>query len=163
MSYVYFSPLPHSLIENVHETEFCLIVKESDKKRIEACIKQHPVPGLVAILSSKKALKQYSQAKEKDSLASMYGFFMVDDRVLPSLKGLFAKTARAPPPIPVRVANKFASQNIRKALESTQMFITTGPCVNVRIARVNMDTEDIIANICQVKNRYSTCLSYPCI
>jgi len=48
------------------------------------------------------------------------------------------------------VSSKYVSDNVRKALRGTQMFISPGPCINVKIAHCGMENDAVVENIMQV-------------
>ncbi|KAF0750947.1 hypothetical protein AaE_006546 [Aphanomyces astaci] len=96
--------------------------------------------------------RSYSQFKDKRELKAAYGVFLVDDRVLPYVKSLVGKTffdAKKQPTTVNVTGKKNISTHIRRVLGGTEMFLSPGPCFNVKIAHDGMDTADIVDNIIQ--------------
>ncbi|RHY63820.1 hypothetical protein DYB34_005334 [Aphanomyces astaci] len=145
--------IPIKLPHNIRgDGEACLFVKDSDKDRIKAHLKDDPVAGLTKVMTIKKLKKNYSQFKDKRELKAAYGVFLVDDRVLPYVKSLVGKTffdAKKQPTTVNVTGKKNISTHIRRVLGGTEMFLSPGPCFNVKIAHDGMDTADIVDNIIQ--------------
>ncbi|RLO02780.1 hypothetical protein DYB28_013736, partial [Aphanomyces astaci] len=122
------SKLPHNIRG---DGEACLFVKDSDKDRIKAHLKDDPVAGLTKVMTIKKLKKNYSQFKDKRELKAAYGVFLVDDRVLPYVKSLVGKTffdAKKQPTTVNVTGKKNISTHIRRVLGGTEMFLSPGPC-----------------------------------
>ncbi|KAG9406048.1 Ribosomal L1 domain-containing protein 1 [Aphanomyces cochlioides] len=144
-------PVPIALPNNIRgDGEVCLFVKDSDKDRIKAHLKNDPIPGLTKVMPVKKLKKNFSQFKDKRELKAAYDLFLADDRILPYLKSLLGKTffdAKKQPTTVNVTGKKNISDHIRRVLAGTEMFISPGPCFNVKIAHDGMDNEKIIENI----------------
>ncbi|KAF0695558.1 Aste57867_13598 [Aphanomyces stellatus] len=145
--------IPIALPHNIRgDGEACLFVKDSDKERIKTHLKEDPVAGLAKVMPIKKLKKNFSQFKDKRELSSAYGVFLVDDRVLPYVKSLLGKTFfdKKKQPTTVNVSGKKnISDHIRRVLAGTEMFISPGPCFNVKIAHDGMTNDEIVENIVQ--------------
>ncbi|CAK4616560.1 hypothetical protein LEN26_010335 [Aphanomyces euteiches] len=144
-------PVPIALPNNIRgDGEVCLFVKDSDKDRIKAHLKNDPIPGLTKVMPVKKLKKNFSQFKDKRELKAAYDLFLADDRILPYLKSLLGKTffdAKKQPTTVNVTGKKNISGHIRRVLAGTEMFVSPGPCFNVKIAHDGMDIEKIIENI----------------
>ncbi|EQC33135.1 hypothetical protein SDRG_09122 [Saprolegnia diclina VS20] len=138
--------LPHSIRA---DGEACLFVKDADKKRIKEALAQDPVDGLTKVMGIKKLKKHFGQFKDRRELKASFATFLADDRVLPYLKTLLGKTFfdAKKQPRTVDVSAKNVSDPIRRVLAGTAMFVSTGPCFNVKIAHDGLELSQIVDNI----------------
>ncbi|TDH67025.1 hypothetical protein CCR75_007329 [Bremia lactucae] len=144
--------LPHALYEE--SAEICLFVKDEDKKRIKEALKKDTDHRVVKVMTVKKLRKCFSRFEDKRALSAAYDMFLVDDRVLPYLKGslgtkFFVKKKQ---PVAVRVSRKNVSSSVRLATRRTTFHVSAGVCQNVKVARVDMPLEQIVDNIMVAMN-----------
>ncbi|CAI5708119.1 unnamed protein product [Hyaloperonospora brassicae] len=144
--------LSHALYDE--EAEICLIVKDSDKKRIKEALAQDPVTGVTKVLTVKKLRKNFSRFEDKRALADAYDMFLADDRVLPYLKGALGTKffVKKKAPVAVRVSRKNVSTSVRLASRRTALHVSGGVCNNVKVARLDMTPEQIVDNIMVAMN-----------
>ncbi len=129
-----------------------MFVKDADKKRIKDALKNDPVAGVSKVMGVKKLKKHFAQFKDRRELAARFSIFLADDRILPYLKSPLGKIffGSKKQPTSVNVSRKNVSEHIRRVLCGTQMFISTGPCFNVKIAHDGMEVDQIVENIIKV-------------
>ncbi|KAJ1610757.1 hypothetical protein OIY81_489 [Cryptosporidium canis] len=141
--------IPNS-IYRYPENEACLFVKDPQRKWKELISSSNIEPKVISkIISVSKLSKKYSTYKDRRELCSGYDLFLSDDRIIekmPKLLGsFFIKANKMPIAIKIRESNFKSS--IESALSSTFMSIKKGKCIGVRVARVDMDTKQVVQNL----------------
>ena len=143
-------PIPHTL-HPVDETRLCIIVKDDAVKPVKAKLEGQLHMGVDKVLSLTKLRTRFADHQKKRELCGSYDLFLADDRILPMLtKALgreFFKHKKQPRPI--KVLRKNLEGQISKARDSTRLYLGWGNCSAVRIARTDMSTAEIIANLSQ--------------
>uniref|UniRef100_M4BCI3 Ribosomal protein L1 n=1 Tax=Hyaloperonospora arabidopsidis (strain Emoy2) TaxID=559515 RepID=M4BCI3_HYAAE len=149
-------PIPITLSHALYDegAEICLIVKDSDKKRIKEALAGDPVTGVTKVLTVKKLRKNFSRFEDKRALADAYDMFLADDRVLPYLKSALGTKffVKKKAPVAVRVSRKNVSTSVRLASCRTALHVSAGVCNNVKVARLDMTPEQMVENIMVAMN-----------
>ncbi|ETP52026.1 hypothetical protein F442_02910 [Phytophthora nicotianae P10297] len=144
--------LPHAMYDE--SAEICLFVKDEDKKRIKEALAKDPVQGVTKIMTVKKLRKNFPRFEDKRALAAAYDMFLADERVLPYLKGPLGTTffVKKKQPIAVRVSRKSVANSVRLASRRTAFHVSAGVCSNVKVARLDMDPQQIVDNVMVAMN-----------
>lgn len=103
-----------------------MFVKTADKDRIEAQLEAEAAADIkVKVISVDTLRTDYRQFKDRRDLLASFDIFLADDRILTVLPSLLGKTffARKKQPLPVSMKAKNLSSCIRKARDSTFMFL----------------------------------------
>ncbi|KAF5480720.1 hypothetical protein F2P56_001444 [Juglans regia] len=145
--------LPHAIQSPHLSQELCLIIddrphsnltKASAKSKIDS--DQVPVSK---VLKLSKLKSDYRPFEAKRKLCDSYDMFFVDKRVVPLLPGLLGKHfyKKKNIPVPVDLKHKNWKEQIEKACSSALLFLRTGTCSVVKVARVSMEKEEIVENV----------------
>ncbi|XP_004305829.1 PREDICTED: uncharacterized protein LOC101313827 [Fragaria vesca subsp. vesca] len=146
----YKVPLPTPLHSPL--TEFCLIYDDRPKSKltkpqIQAKIKAENLP-VVKILKYTKLKSDYKAFESKRKLMNSYDMFLADKQIVPLLPRLlgkhFFKKKRIP--VPVDLLKKNWKEQIERICGSAMLFLSTGTCCVVRVARTSMSEEEIVEN-----------------
>lgn len=141
--------IPNSLYK-YPENEVCLFVKDPQRKWKEMISSSNIEPRVISkVISVGKLSKKYSTYKDRRELCSGYDLFLSDDRIIekmPKLLGsFFIKTNKMPIALKIRESN--FKKSLESALCSTFMSVRKGKCIGIRVARVDMDTKQIVQNL----------------
>ena len=145
------SVIPHTLLDPADGVECCVIVKDpaSDFKTLLAA---SPVPGFTKVIGVSKLRKDYAQFKDRRALLSEYDAFFADDRIvrmLPQLLGTeFYRKKKHP--APVRLDRGGWAKALATARDSTYMNVGWGQTASIRVGRVGMSADAIVANVMAV-------------
>lgn len=144
-------PLPHSMFDD--KSEICFLCKDPQKEYKELLMKKHPVGGVTKVIGVDKLRKNYKTAQQRRDLADAFDLFLCDMAIielLPKLLGDIFYARKKKAPIPVRVRDANPEENIKKAISGTPMRIPAGPCLGIKVGRVNMGEEHLAANAAAV-------------
>ncbi|KAH8741119.1 hypothetical protein FG386_001671 [Cryptosporidium ryanae] len=141
--------LPNSLYRDQVD-DVCLFVKDPQKKWKEVINSSNIRPKVITkVIGVGKLQKKFSTYKDRRELCSGYDLFLADDRVvekLPKLLGsYFIKTNKMP--VALRLRESTLKNTLELALSSTFMSIRKGKSIGIRVARVDMKTDEIVDNI----------------
>ncbi|XP_015893318.3 uncharacterized protein LOC107427461 [Ziziphus jujuba] len=147
----YKIPLPHSLHSQF--SDLCLIVDDRPKSGLtkdDAAkkIKSEDIP-ISKILKFSKLKSDYRPFEAKRKLCDSYDMFLADKRVIPLLPRLLGKHffKKRKIPVPVDLKHKNWKEQVEKVRGSALLYLRTGTCCVVRVAKVSMDMEEIIENV----------------
>ncbi|XP_062009023.1 uncharacterized protein LOC133725688 [Rosa rugosa] len=147
----YKIPLPTPLHSQL--TEFCLIYDDRPKSKltkaqIQAKIKADNLP-VVKILKYTKLKSDYKAFESKRKLLNSYDVFLADKQIVPLLPRLIGKQffKKKKIPVPVDLLHKNWKEQIDRICGSALLFLTTGTCSVVRVARTSMREEEIVENV----------------
>ncbi|KAB1215487.1 Ribosomal L1 domain-containing protein 1 [Morella rubra] len=146
-------PLPHALQSPHLSQELCLIIddrphsnlnKESAKSKIES----EEIP-ISKVLKLSKLKSDYRPFEAKRKLCDSYDMFLADKRIVPFLPGLLGKHfyKKKKIPVPVNLKHKNWKEQIENACSSALLFLRTGTCSVVKVARVSMEKEQMVENV----------------
>ncbi|GMH54794.1 hypothetical protein TL16_g12977 [Triparma laevis f. inornata] len=135
--------------------EVCLIVKDESKAWVKALIESTPsISYVTKVLTLSKLRSDYSTFQQRRELLASYDFFLADDRILPMIGSKLGKNffQAKKQPIAVKLTRKESLPlTISKALESTYLFISTGPCLTVKCGRAGVLSEKkLVENVLAV-------------
>eukprot|EP00850_Spirogloea_muscicola_P001919 SM000007S20879 [mRNA] locus=s7:696898:698265:+ [translate_table: standard] len=150
-------PLPHSLFpaDGAEPREVCLLVKDSkgaapgdakDKVRKDA------IAGVTKVIGVQKLRTKYKPHEAKRQLCGSYDLFVADDRILPLLPKLLGKTffKKKKHPIPVSLKGSNWAEQIRRACDSTYLYLGSGACCVLRTARTSHSEQEVVDNVMAV-------------
>jgi len=151
----YRIPLPHPIYPIDGTQEICLIVSDREKsqksiksKEAKLKIAEEKLP-IAKVIPLSKLKTDYFSFEAKRKLCGSYDLFLADDRVLPALPKLLGKTffKKKKHPIPVTLTRAQWSGQVSAALGSTFLYIGTGTCSVVKVARISQSRDEIVANV----------------
>lgn len=143
--------LPNSLTSEFSEN--CLIIddrrksgvtKEDAHKKIKA--EGIPISNVIKI---SKLKSDYREFEAKRKLCNSYDVFFADRRVIPLLPGLIGRKffKKKKFPLDLDLTHKNWKEQIEKACCSAMLFLSTGTCSVVKVARTSMDKHEIVENV----------------
>eukprot|EP01129_Flabellula_baltica_P000173 TRINITY_DN1020_c0_g1_i1.p1 TRINITY_DN1020_c0_g1~~TRINITY_DN1020_c0_g1_i1.p1 ORF type:complete len:443 (+),score=137.90 TRINITY_DN1020_c0_g1_i1:58-1329(+) len=146
--------LPNPLL--VGDVDICIFVKDPSKEQ-KQYIKDMMIPNVKKIIGIKSLREKYSRFEARKKLADSYDIFLCDENismVLPKLLGkIFFQDKKYPAPIKI---NSYLPERIERAVSSTQLHISQGPCLNVRIGNTEMTAKELSENIIMSINQIAT-------
>ncbi|XP_020993622.1 uncharacterized protein LOC107478140 isoform X2 [Arachis duranensis] len=150
----YKVPLPHSLLSPFNET--CLII---DDRPISKLTKQEAQNKIKAdnvavsrVLRLSKLASDYCPFEAKRKLCDSYDLFFADKRVVPLMPRLLGKKFFKKKKVLVQVdlTKKNWKEQVDKACSSVLLFLGTGTCYVVKVAKVSMESEQNVENMMAV-------------
>eukprot|EP00243_Klebsormidium_subtile_P011810 TRINITY_DN6859_c0_g1_i1.p1 TRINITY_DN6859_c0_g1~~TRINITY_DN6859_c0_g1_i1.p1 ORF type:complete len:271 (+),score=48.72 TRINITY_DN6859_c0_g1_i1:104-916(+) len=144
--------IPHSLYPLDAAREVCLLVKDvsgEGQKQAKHQIATEAGTGVSKVIGVSKLKTKYKPYEAKRRLCGSYDLFVADDRILGVLPKLLGKTffKKKKHPIPVTLKGKSWAAAIRKACDSTYLYVSGGSCSDVRIARISQEPQEIVENV----------------
>jgi hypothetical protein len=158
------STIPHSLYDpsTTPGAEICLFTKDPPQPAdydaslgvplpnpVKERLQQTPVEGVTKVLPLGKLRKNYAQFAERRRLLSSYALFLADERVLPLLPALLGSKffEKKRQPVGVNLAQHDIARELKRARDSTYMYLSTGASVSVRISRSTFSRQQSFENI----------------
>ncbi|GAB2287620.1 hypothetical protein Dimus_021991 [Dionaea muscipula] len=148
----YKIPLPHPLHSFDESSELCLFIDDSHgqlsskdaKKKIDA--EGIPISKVIRLSKLKTDFMGF-EAKRK--LCDSFDMFFADKRVVPLLPKLLGKHfyKKKKIPVPIDLEHENWKQQIEKVCGSALLFLGTGTCSLLKVARVSMMVEEIVENV----------------
>ncbi|KAI9111113.1 hypothetical protein K1719_017988 [Acacia pycnantha] len=149
-------PLPHSLLSEFSER--CLIIDDRPKSSltkedVQKKIKLENIP-VSKVIKLSKLQSNYRPFEAKRKLCGSHHMFFADKGVVPLLPRLLGKQffKKKKIPVPVDLKHKNWKEQIERACSSAFLFLRTGTCSVVRVARVSMERDEIVANVAAAIN-----------
>ncbi|XP_058743397.1 uncharacterized protein LOC131616157 [Vicia villosa] len=146
-------PIPHSLLSP--SSEQCLIIddrankparltKDEAKKKIQS----ESIP-ISKILKLSKLTTDYRPFEAKRKLCNSYDLFFADKTVVPLLPRLLGKQFFKKRKVPVQLdlKKKNWKEQIDRALSSALLFLRTGTCSVLKVAKMSMERDEIVENL----------------
>ncbi|XP_057957730.1 uncharacterized protein LOC131150788 [Malania oleifera] len=145
-------PIPHPL-HTPSTSELCLIIDDRPKSNLTAeaakkKVKSEDIP-ISKVLRLSKLKTDYREYERKRKLCNSYGMFLVDKRIVHLLPRLLGKQffKKKKTPVPVDLTQKNWKEQIERVCGSALLYLPTGTCSVVRVARASMEREDIVENV----------------
>ncbi|KAM7272046.1 hypothetical protein ACFE04_031260 [Oxalis oulophora] len=145
-------PLPHPLIRP--ESELCLIVDDrAYKSRVtkEAAEKKIQGEGIMVtkVLKLSKLKSEFKSYEDRMELCNSYEMFLVDKGVVQLLPKLLGKNffTKKKIPVPVDLSDKNWKEQVEKVCSSGLLYLRTGTCCVVKVAKVSMTKDEIKENV----------------
>ncbi|GMI03021.1 hypothetical protein TrVE_jg9734 [Triparma verrucosa] len=151
--------VPHRVLtsESVEDEAFevCLIVKDESKAWVKALIESTPsISYVTKVLTLSKLRSDFGTFQQRRELLQQYDFFLADDRILPMVGAKLGKNffQAKKQPVAVKLTRKESlPMTIARALDSTYLFISTGPCLTVKCGRAStLSEKKLVENILAV-------------
>ncbi|KAK7324390.1 hypothetical protein VNO77_27926 [Canavalia gladiata] len=145
-------PLPHSLISQFSEQ--CLILDDRPNKarvakaQAQSKIQSESIP-VSKILKLSKLASDYRPFEAKRKLCDSYDLFFADKGVVPLLPRLLGKYffKKRKIPVPLDLKKNNWKEQVEKACSSALLFMRTGTCSVVRVAKLRMERDEIVENV----------------
>ncbi|KAK9933637.1 hypothetical protein M0R45_020825 [Rubus argutus] len=134
-------------------TDFCLIYDDRAKSKltkdqIDNKIKADNIP-ITKTLKLSKLKSDYKAFEAKRKLMDSYDAFLADKQIVPLLPRLlgkqFFKKKRIPVPVDLHQMNW--EEQVDRIIESSLLFLSSGTCSVVRVAKTSMSAEEIVENV----------------
>ncbi|GLT70193.1 hypothetical protein SLA2020_422890 [Shorea laevis] len=150
----YKIPLPHPLINPTQDfSELCLIIDDRSKSGLtkdDAAkkIKAENIP-ISKVLKLSKLKTDYRPFEAKRKLCDSYDMFFADRRVVPLLPKLLGKQffKKKKIPVPLDLKHKNWKEQIDNVCRSALLYFSTGTCSVVKVGRLSMESNEILANV----------------
>ena len=148
----YKIPLPHSLLSQFSEQ--CLILDDRPNKarvtkaQAQAKIQSESIP-IAKVLKLSKLASDYRAFEAKRKLCDSYDLFFAEKSIVPLLPRLLGKQffKKRKLPVPVDLKKSNWKEQVEKACSSAMLFMRTGTCSVVRVAKVGMERDSIVENV----------------
>ncbi|KAL0542258.1 hypothetical protein IC582_022356 [Cucumis melo] len=147
----YKIPLPHSLHSD--SSELCLIIDDRTKSNLtkddaRKKIQSENIP-ISKVIKLSKLKSDYRPFEAKRKLCDSYDMFFADDRVIPLLPSLLGKHfyKKKKIPVPLNLRHKNWKEQIEKTCSSGLLYLRTGTCSVVKVAKTSMAVEEIVDNV----------------
>ncbi|KAJ8448119.1 hypothetical protein Cgig2_031843 [Carnegiea gigantea] len=150
----YKIPLPNPLYSSEH-AEFCLFLDDRhlDSKSAKQKVLDEKIP-VAKVIKFSKLKTNYKPFEAKRKLCDSYDLFFADKRIVPLLPKAIGKHfyKKKKIPIPIELGRKNWKEQIERVCGSALLFINTGTCCVVRVARGSMEKEEIVENVVAAVN-----------
>ncbi|XP_014498861.1 ribosomal L1 domain-containing protein 1 [Vigna radiata var. radiata] len=148
----YKIPLPHSLFSQFSEQ--CLILDDRPNKarvtkaQAQAKVQSESIP-IAKILKLSKLASDYRAFEAKRKLCDSYDLFFAEKNIVPLLPRLLGKQffKKRKLPVPVDLKKSNWKEQVERACSSAMLFMRTGTCSVVRVAKVGMERDSIVENV----------------
>ncbi|KAK7826630.1 putative ribosome biogenesis protein C8F11.04 [Quercus suber] len=145
----YKIPIPHPLLAQ----ELCLIIDDRshsnlDKAAAKSKIESEQIP-ISKVLKLSKLKSDYRPFEAKRKLCDSYDMFFVDKRIVPLMPGLLGKHfyQKKKLPVPVDLTHKNWKEQIERARASALVYLRSGTCCVVKVARLSLGKKEIAENV----------------
>uniref|UniRef100_A0A7N0T2W5 Ribosomal protein L1 n=1 Tax=Kalanchoe fedtschenkoi TaxID=63787 RepID=A0A7N0T2W5_KALFE len=151
-------PLPSPLHSQATGTELCLILDDREKSKLTKAEAKKKVEaddiGVGKILKLSKLKTDYRAYEAKRKLCASYDMFLVDKRLIPLMPKLLGKQfyKKKKIPVPIDLTHRNWKEQISRAFGSALLYLKTGTCSVVKVARVAMEVEEIVDNVISAIN-----------
>ncbi|XP_022970132.1 ribosomal L1 domain-containing protein 1-like [Cucurbita maxima] len=147
----YKIPLPHSLRSD--SSEICLIIDDRSRSNLtkddaRKKIQSENIP-ISKVIKLSKLKSDYRPFEAKRKLCDSYDMFFADDRVIPLLPSLLGKHfyKKKKIPVPLNLRHKNWKEQIERSCSSALLYLRTGTCSVVKVAKTSMEVEEIVSNV----------------
>ncbi|KAI3687733.1 hypothetical protein L1987_81435 [Smallanthus sonchifolius] len=142
-------PLPHPIIS----PELCLIIYDRPKSNLssESAKKKIKSDGIsvTKVIRFSKLKTDYKAFESKRKLCDSYDMFFADKRIIPMLPKLLGKQffKKNKLPLGVDLSHKNWKEQIERGCSCGLLFVRTGTCCVIRVAKVSMERDEIVENV----------------
>ncbi|XP_027342471.1 ribosomal L1 domain-containing protein 1-like [Abrus precatorius] len=145
-------PLPHSLLSQFSEQ--CLILDDRPNKarvtkaQAQSKIQLESIP-VSKVLKLSKLASDYRPFEAKRKLCDSYDLFFAEKSIVPMLPRLLGKHffKKRKIPVPLDLKKKNWKEQVERACSSAMLFVRTGTCSVVRVAKLRMERDEIVENV----------------
>ncbi|KAL4354790.1 hypothetical protein GQ457_06G042960 [Hibiscus cannabinus] len=147
-------PLPHPLIgPSTDSAELCMFIDDRPKSGItkdaaSKKIKSENIP-ITKLIKLSKLKTDYQPFEAKRKLCDSYNMFFADKRIIPLLPRLLGKQffKKKKIPVPVDLKHRNWKEQIEKACSSAMLFLGSGTCCVVKVAKLSLGKKEIVENV----------------
>ncbi|GMI99339.1 hypothetical protein like AT3G58660 [Hibiscus trionum] len=147
-------PLPHPLIDPSSDSaELCMFIDDRPKSGLtkdaaSKKIKSENIP-ITKLIKLSKLKTDYQPFEAKRKLCDSYNMFFADKRIIPLLPRLLGKQffKKKKIPVPVNLNHKNWKEQIEKACSSAMLFLGSGTCCVVKVAKLSLSKKEIVENV----------------
>ncbi|KAK7271219.1 hypothetical protein RJT34_26935 [Clitoria ternatea] len=145
-------PIPHPLTSTF--SEHCLIIDDRPNKaritkaQAQSKIQSESIP-IAKVLKLSKLASDYRPFEAKRKLCNSYDLFFTDKSIVPLLPRLLGKFfyKKRKLPVPIDLKKNNWKEQVDRAFSSAMLFLRTGTCSVIRVAKVRMERDEIVENI----------------
>nr|KJB33323.1 hypothetical protein B456_006G006500 [Gossypium raimondii] len=144
-------PLPHPIIDD--PAELCLFIDDRSKSGItkdaaSKKIKSENIP-INKVIKLSKLKTDYKPFEAKRKLCDSYDMFFADKRIIPLLPRLLGKQffKKKKIPVPVDLKHNNWKEQIHNACSSAMLFLGSGTCCVVKVAKLSLEKKEIVENV----------------
>ncbi|PPD90944.1 hypothetical protein GOBAR_DD12119 [Gossypium barbadense] len=144
-------PLPHPIIDD--PAELCLFIDDRSKSGItkdaaSKKIKSENIP-INKVIKLSKLKTDYKPFEAKRKLCDSYDMFFADKRIIPLLPRLLGKQffKKKKIPVPVDLKHNNWKEQIHNACSSAMLFLGSGTCCVVKVAKLSLEEKEIVENV----------------
>ncbi|KAG6414637.1 hypothetical protein SASPL_122010 [Salvia splendens] len=149
----YKVPLSNPVLE-ASGSEVCLIVDDRSgtttppSDQIKKMIKSQDIP-ISKVIKLSKLKANYKPFEARRKLCNSYELFLVDKRVVHLLPKLIGKEffRKKKLPLGVDLGKKNLKLQVERVLGSALLFIGTGTCSVLKVAKMEMEKDEIVQNV----------------
>ncbi|KAL9662827.1 hypothetical protein QQ045_027661 [Rhodiola kirilowii] len=140
-------------VHSAPDTELCLIIDDREKSKLTKVEAKKKVEaediGVGKILKLSKLKTDYRAYEARRKLCDSYDMFLADKRIITLLPKLIGKQfyKKKKIPVPIDLTRNNWKGQISKAVGSGLLYLRTGTCSVVKVARISMDVEEIVENV----------------
>jgi ribosome biogenesis protein UTP30 len=108
--------------------------------------------GHIKVIGYTRLRKEHKPHEAKRLLCDSYDLFLADDRITPLLPKCLGKTFfnKKKQPVSVNLKRPNLKTELEKAIRSTYLFVTGGPCTSIKVGTVGMTAQEIVENVVMV-------------
>ncbi|KAK9094554.1 hypothetical protein Scep_026023 [Stephania cephalantha] len=146
-------PLPHPLHEPHTHHQLCLIIDDRSKSALTSDAAKKKIDAdnipVSKVLKLSKLKSDYKPFEAKRQLCGSYDLFLADKRVIPTLPKLLGKEffKKKKIPVPVDLGRGNWREQVEGVCGSALVYLRTGSCSVVKVARVSSGREAIVENV----------------
>ncbi|KAI3761849.1 hypothetical protein L1987_52271 [Smallanthus sonchifolius] len=145
-------PLPHPIV-SPDSSELCLIIDDRPNSNLssESAKKKIKSDGIsvTKVIKLSKLRTDYKPFESKRKLCDSYDMFFADKRIIPLLPKLLGKQffKKKKLPLGVDLSHKNWKEQIERGCSSGLLFVRTGTCCVIRVAKISMERDEIVENV----------------
>ncbi|KAL2930973.1 Ribosomal L1 domain-containing protein 1 [Bienertia sinuspersici] len=144
--------LPNPLY-TADSSEFCLFVHDKISKSAKQKVEEQgiPVSKVIKLSQLKKDFKAFEQ---KRKLCDSFDLFFSDKRIIPLLPNVIGKQfySKKKIPVPIALGRNDWKEQIDNVLSSAMLYLSTGTCSVIKVAKSSMNKDEIVENVIAAVN-----------
>uniref|UniRef100_A0A803KTL9 Ribosomal protein L1 n=1 Tax=Chenopodium quinoa TaxID=63459 RepID=A0A803KTL9_CHEQI len=134
-------------------SEFCLFVHDSVSKTAKLKVEEGGVP-VSKVIKLSKLKKDYKAFEQKRKLCDSFDLFFADKRIIPLLPNAIGKQfyKKKKIPVPIELGRGNWKEQIERVCSSAMLYLSTGTCSVIKVAKGSMSRDEIVANVVAAVN-----------
>ncbi|CAO2837970.1 unnamed protein product [Amaranthus hypochondriacus] len=134
-------------------SEFCLFVHDSISKQAKQKVEEGGIP-VSKVIKLSKLKKDYKAFEQKRKLCDSYDLFFADKRIIPLLPNAIGKQfyRKKKIPVPIELGRNSWKEQIEKICSSAMLYLSTGTCSVIKVAKASMEKDEMIENVAAAIN-----------